>query len=105
EPFFECGGDSLSLARVQALLARRLGAEVDMTTLLRLPTVTALAGHLRTLAPNEPASPMAEPPAGGDDADAGGVAIIGMALRGPGVERVEDLWSLLVAGRDAITRF
>jgi len=98
EPFFEAGGTSLSLARVQALFLNRLGAEVDMTTLLRLPTVAALAGHLRGLAPAEPAAPV--PVAGGER-----VAVIGMALRGPGVERVDDLWPLLLEGRDAITWF
>jgi amino acid adenylation domain-containing protein len=47
--FFELGGDSLLLARVQAQLRARLGQQVEMTTLLQYPTVRALAGHLRAV--------------------------------------------------------
>ena len=101
DPFFEVGGDSLSLMRMQALLKGRLHADIDMTTLLGLPTVRALAAHLEDRAPALPVVTI-HPPA---LAEPEVIAIIGMAIRGPGVRNLDELWPLLVGGRDAITRW
>ncbi len=100
EPFFEVGGDSLSLARVQALLRRKLQVDVEMIALLRFPTVRALAAHLATHA----ATPVA-PSQDSTTKERDAVAIIGMAFRGPGVRSIDELWPLLAAGRDAIARW
>jgi amino acid adenylation domain-containing protein len=44
--FFEVGGDSLRLTRVQARLRLRLGSELPLVTLFEYPTIQALARHL-----------------------------------------------------------
>lgn len=44
--FFDVGGDSLRLTRVQARLRLRLGAELPLVTLFEYPTIQALAAHL-----------------------------------------------------------
>lgn len=44
--FFDLGGRSLLLVRVQARLSERLNRSVSMLELFRRPTVHALATHL-----------------------------------------------------------
>lgn len=44
--FFDLGGDSLRLTRVQARLRLRLGDELSLVTLFEYPTIQALARHL-----------------------------------------------------------
>jgi non-ribosomal peptide synthetase component F len=46
DSFFDLGGTSLGLGRVQARLQQRLRVEVAMTTLFEHPTIAALAGEL-----------------------------------------------------------
>jgi len=46
ESFFDLGGHSLLLARVQTLLAERLGRQVPLLKLIELPTAGALAAWL-----------------------------------------------------------
>jgi amino acid adenylation domain-containing protein len=46
ETFFEAGGDSLKLMRVQHRLSVRMGVEVPSVELFQYPTVGALAAHL-----------------------------------------------------------
>jgi len=46
DTFFDLGGSSLGLVRVQARLERRLGRRISVLDLVRHPTVRALAGFL-----------------------------------------------------------
>ncbi|QUR65743.1 non-ribosomal peptide synthetase [Mycobacterium spongiae] len=45
--FFDIGGDSLLLARVQAMVQQECAAEVSLMALLQLPTVRHIAEHIR----------------------------------------------------------
>ena len=45
--FFDLGGHSLLLARVQAEIHRRLGVELSIVDLFQYPTIETLARHLR----------------------------------------------------------
>ncbi len=87
ENFFDLGGHSLLLTRVQALLRDRLGREVSLLDLLTHTTVRALARHLEPglVAVTEPALRAA----GGSASASGAIAIIGMAGRFPGAPDVE----------------
>jgi hypothetical protein len=66
ESFFDLGGHSLLLARVQARLAERLEREVPLLKLFEHPTVEALASWLEgadRMAPMAPMAPMTAPQA------------------------------------------
>jgi len=49
--FFDLGGHSLLLAQVHSRLTSLLGGGLSIVDLFRFPTVAALAGHLKTAAP------------------------------------------------------
>ncbi|SFF19357.1 amino acid adenylation domain-containing protein [Nannocystis exedens] len=99
--FFDLGGSSLLLARVQADITAELGVRPSMATLFQFPTLEALARHLDGEArPARDERPAERAPA----PRAGGIAIIGMAGRFPGAGDVDALWTLLVEGREGISR-
>ena len=99
--FFEVGGDSARLIRVQAELQRVLGRPVSAPKLFEYYTIKTLAAHLSsvpdTTAPRRiPESPRL--------CDAEDIAIVSMACRLPGgIDTPEDFWELLERGGDAIT--
>ncbi|HJX27077.1 MAG TPA: amino acid adenylation domain-containing protein, partial [Thermoanaerobaculia bacterium] len=99
--FFDLGGHSLLLPRVQAGLRERLGREVTLVDLLTHTTVRALARHLEIgLVVAEPAPGAPRKPIGGS----GAIAIVGLAGRFPGAPGVESLWANLCAGVSSIAR-
>ncbi|MBK9264654.1 MAG: amino acid adenylation domain-containing protein [Polyangiaceae bacterium] len=108
-PFFELGGHSLAMARVQAKLQTQLGVDIDMMTMLRLPTIRKLATHLSTLPnlklqPTPKPSTDAAPAKAPAPARADAIAIVGMAIRAPGVRGPDDLWEVVRTGRETIQR-
>jgi amino acid adenylation domain-containing protein len=80
DSFFEIGGHSLLVARLQEALREALGREVSMVDLFQYPTVAALAAHLDAAARAE---------AGG--ADGAGAEAEKQAGRGRGASRRELL--------------
>ncbi|HZF12185.1 MAG TPA: amino acid adenylation domain-containing protein, partial [Thermoanaerobaculia bacterium] len=99
--FFDLGGHSLLLPKVQALLRDRVGRDVSLVELLTHTTVRALARHLEPGA----AAPAAVRSAGTRVLGDGAVAIVGLAGRFPGAANVEQLWANLCAGVASIARF
>ncbi|RKH62902.1 amino acid adenylation domain-containing protein [Corallococcus interemptor] len=102
EGFFDAGGNSLLLTRVQAALASELGIRVNMATLFQFPTIESLARHLDSGARPEPVTPA---PVRSLARASEPIAIIGTAGRFPGAPGVEALWTLLVEGREGLSRF
>ena len=110
--FFDLGGHSLLLVRVQNRIREQIGEEVEMLDLFRLPTISALAGFLAgrwagevTLkAPQQPSRAL---PDGGskDSAAARQIAIIGMSGHFPGAKDLEELWRNLRDGVESVTFF
>ncbi|HEX8700820.1 MAG TPA: amino acid adenylation domain-containing protein [Myxococcaceae bacterium] len=105
--FFEAGGHSLLLVRLQKLVETSTGRSIPITDFFRHPTIRAMA---RALAPPGGAErPAAEPvPAAPsvltrveDDA----IAIVGMAIQAPGARSPDDFWENVAAGRELIERF
>jgi amino acid adenylation domain-containing protein len=96
--FFDLGGHSLLLARLQAAIRQRLGRDVTLAELLAHPTIARQAALLGGEAEGAgatplPAAPHAEP-----------IAICGFALRVPGAADPEAFWRLLMSGGDALAR-
>lgn len=120
-PFGSLGGTSLKAMEVLAELEEAFGVTLPPAVIRDHGTVTALAGHLLTVAPGPgPSGPeaveSAEPRTGGTTAvdptgpdanapvgAATAAAVIGMACRFPGADTPEAFWDLLVDGHDAVT--
>ena len=104
--FFDLGGHSLLLVRVQDRLREVLGREVGIVELFRFPTVRQLAGFLSPDEPEaEPAGATAAPATSSDFRDSGGIAIVGMSGRFPGAADLEQFWANLRDGVESISRF
>src|SRR6185369_10908747 len=101
ENFFDLGGHSLLLPRVQARVRDRLGREVSLVELLTHTTVRSLARHLEPAEAAPAVAPSSVRIAGTPVA----IAIVGLAGRFPGAAGVEQLWANLCAGVSSIARF
>ncbi|HWX00079.1 non-ribosomal peptide synthetase/type I polyketide synthase [Collimonas sp.] len=101
--FFDIGGHSLALIQCQMRLHGHFGREIDIDQLFRHTSVRALArwisgdgSHGAAAAPAAVAKQV-----GGNGAD---VAIIGMSASVSGAVTLDQYWSMLMDGRDGITR-
>jgi amino acid adenylation domain-containing protein len=102
--FFDAGGHSLLLARLQSAVEHHAGRTVTLLDLFDHPTIRTLALHLlatATTADDGPVQPDRLPAAERHAP----IAIIGMACRLPGADDVESFWRNVVAGRESITFF
>ncbi|MGW4502264.1 amino acid adenylation domain-containing protein [Micromonospora sp. NPDC004336] len=105
DSFFDVGGQSLLLGRVQQRLAERFGVRLPMLRLFEHPTVAAQARLLDAPAEPVPApvvrAPVAPATAAreytGDE-----IAVVGLAGRFPGAPDVATFWWNLCAGVDSI---
>lgn len=97
--FFQIGGDSLRVVRVQKEIERLVGRPVPSAILFEHYTIKTLAAHLATNKPNPEPTPIHHPVHYNED-----IAIISMACRIPGgITTPEEYWELLENGGDAIT--
>ncbi|QKV80966.1 AMP-binding protein [Amycolatopsis sp. Hca4] len=99
DAFFDVGGHSLLLGRVQQRLAAEFGTDVPLLSLLEHPTVAAQAAYL------DQSTADAEPVGEAPDADEPGgdlIAVVGLACRFPGAPDTQAFWWNLCAGADAI---
>ena len=111
--FFDLGMDSLMSVELRNRLNRALSGEhvVSNTAVFDYPNVASLANHLsgelgpangaeRPEVAQEPVTPQPKRDAKpGEDP----IAIVGMACRFPGAPDLASFWSLLEAGKDAVT--
>ncbi|MEA2564046.1 MAG: hypothetical protein QOH06_5550 [Acidobacteriota bacterium] len=101
ESFFDLGGHSLLLARVERRIREEMGREVPLLELFRHPTIETLAGFLTGgLTGSQPVARAAAPASA---ATGSGIAIVGMAGRFPGAASVEELWQRLCRGDELVT--
>jgi len=97
--FFDLGGSSLQLLRVQGYLARRLNVEVTLQDLFQYPTLRSLTAFITGSAPNSQIASCRGRRLTHD------IAIVGMAGRFPGAKNVAEFWENLKNGVESITRF
>ncbi|MEE8585287.1 MAG: AMP-binding protein, partial [Acidobacteriota bacterium] len=105
--FFDLGGNSLLLIRVESKLRGRLQRKVSVVDLFRHPNIRALAEFLsrQEEASSQPsATPQVEASKQPSSREKS-VAIIGMAGRFPGAEDLESLWENLRQGVESIQFF
>lgn len=100
---FDVGLDSLMSVQVQRALNEDFGVGLSPTVVYSHPTVAALASQilerLRLGGATEERRESARPAALSDDP----IAIVGMACRFPRGESLDEFWTTLSTGRDAIS--
>ena len=101
--FFDLGGHSLLVARVNTKLRDLLNQDVSIVELYQHPTISKLAAHL-SADPRGSESPAlvrtARTPLAGDS-----IAIVGMAGRFPGANDLSQFWNNLRDGVESISFF
>ena len=108
--FFDLGGNSLLALQSAAMMKLEMGTDISVIRIYQFPTVSSLAKAIGgekdgpSLHEQMRQRVAAGKQSGGDPLkDA--VAVIGMALRFPGAESVEEFWNNLVNGVESVTRF
>ncbi|MCX4766700.1 amino acid adenylation domain-containing protein [Streptomyces sp. NBC_01275] len=102
--FFDVGGHSLLLVRLQAALRRATGAKPSIADLLRHTTVrsqTRLLGGDESDTPRTAAARFTARPTFGPDDDA--IAVVGMGARFAGAADLAAFWDNLRTGRDCFS--
>ncbi|WP_394839061.1 SDR family NAD(P)-dependent oxidoreductase [Pendulispora rubella] len=106
-PLQELGLDSLMALELRNRLSAATSLRLHATLLFNYPTSLAVARHLaKELFPEAAEPSPAEVPASEAALEGDPVAIVAMSCRLPGgVRSPEDLWELLLEGRDVISTF
>ncbi|MGB7144596.1 SDR family NAD(P)-dependent oxidoreductase, partial [Mycobacterium sp.] len=102
--FQELGFDSLTAVEMRNRLKAATGLALSPTLIFDYPTPSRLASYFRTELAGAPQEVKNVPAVRitGDDQ----IAIVGMACRYPGgVNSPEDLWDMVIEGRDVVTEF
>lgn len=104
--FFDAGGHSLALAKIQTLIAARLGHQLSMTELFQHHTVSMLARRLAS--ETDSLQPAENDSATTHDRSRDvtqAIAIIGIGCRFPGAEGPDAFWQNLRNGHCAVEFF
>ncbi|MFT5190984.1 MAG: 3-oxoacyl-(acyl-carrier-protein) synthase [Verrucomicrobiales bacterium] len=96
--FVSLGGRSLQLVMLHACLVREMEGDISLTDLFELPTVRALAEHLKDKNTRAQITGDERPPSEP-------IAIVGMAIRAPGADFVETFWDNLRNGVESLHSF
>ncbi|NUR69256.1 MAG: SDR family NAD(P)-dependent oxidoreductase [Hamadaea sp.] len=103
--FRDLGFDSLTALELRDALATAVGVRLPATLVWDYPTVAAVVAHLRDATSGVRTGVRVDAPTPRADTDEP-IAIVGMACRFPGgVSSPEDLWQLVVDGRDVASPF
>ena len=102
--FQELGFDSLTAVEMRNRLKAATGLALSPTLIFDYPTPSRLASYFRTELAGVPQEVKNVPAVRLTDDDQ--IAIVGMSCRYPGgVNSPEDLWDMVIQGRDVITEF
>ncbi len=107
--FFEVGGHSLLLAKLQKGIQNSLGVQIPILSLLQHTSVASQASLAAVLSSTPGAVgcsiPLPQAPAPDLRSSGPDIAIIGMSGRFPGAEGVSQLWTKICQGTECITQF
>lgn len=108
--FFDIGGHSLSLVKVQQAIEKATGILLSIADFFKYTTIEALAIAVSAQMLPSANQQQSQPTAVSEErqtrlADDEMIAIIGMGIRAPLADNVDEYWQNLKAGRDCITRF
>jgi polyketide synthase PksJ len=98
--FFDLGGDSLGMARLQTAIQKELGTKVPIVDLFQYPTIASLAAYLGPKKQNHKAKDKALP-----KTESNAIAIVGMAGKFPGAKDIAQFWDNLCEGKECISTF
>ncbi|MBM7411150.1 amino acid adenylation domain-containing protein [Clavibacter michiganensis] len=108
--FFDVGGNSLSLVRLQFAIADEFGRDLSIADLLRAASIGDQARLVASVPGGAPADDPAaatpsasESPLASSQRRAADVAIIGIGVQAPGSVDVQEFWQHLRAGDETIT--
>ncbi len=102
--FQELGFDSLTAVEMRNRLKAVTGLALSPTLIFDYPTPSRLASYFRTELAGVPQEVRSVPAVRITDDDQ--IAIVGMSCRYPGgANSPEDLWDMVIGGRDVITEF
>ncbi|HCY84170.1 MAG TPA: hypothetical protein DHV36_03445, partial [Desulfobacteraceae bacterium] len=99
--FFDIGGHSLLIPRIQDRLQAITGKSISAVALFQYPTIERLAAHIAGDHP--PKTERAAP--GPSKTGTADIAIIGMSGRFPGARNTREFWENLKAGVESLTFF
>ncbi|MCF6437886.1 amino acid adenylation domain-containing protein [Pseudoalteromonas luteoviolacea] len=100
EHFFDIGGTSIDMMRIQSQLATELEIEINIADLFGYPTIRDLASYL-----SKQQVPVEDEVLVAKDSAAHDIAIIGMACRFPDANSPEEFWTNLLKGHESIIDF
>lgn len=98
--FFELGGNSILALKTVAALKKQYNYSLPITKLYQYPTVNGIASYIdgnKTIARVNAIKPKNQ---GNQD-----IAVVGMAVRFPGANNIDELWQLLTEGRESTSFF
>ncbi len=101
--FFDLGGDSALAVQACSSLEAASGLSVTVATLFANASPATLASALIPGGPDRDRARRAG--AARTEHAPEPIALIGMAVRLPGADSVEEFWDVLTSGRDTVTRF
>ena len=109
--FFDLGGHSLLMTQIQSQIRNRLQYELPIVDLFRFPSIRTLAAFISERQQSE-ASPqpkramtLARAPQRLTNLEDTAIAIIGLAGRFPGANKIESFWRNLHDGVESVTFF
>lgn len=103
--FFEIGGDSILIARVHALIDAQYPGQATLTDLFSHPSIASLSEKISGRVAGEEAR---KPTGGLQTSESPGnadIAIIGLSLRMPEADNLDQYWNNLREGRESIREY
>lgn len=103
ENFFDVGGHSLLLIKVQNQIKKELDIDISVIELLEYTTIHSLASYISSGGKRNTKLTKDKPFPQKKEKDS--VAIIGLAGRFPQADNVHEFWDNIVSGKNCITTF